>query len=136
MYEADKPVVRLLDEVIALRQQVDSLQSFIVERSSVEAELRKAKEDAETADRTKAEFVATLSHELRSPISVILGYVELLLVGGFGEVPAQQREVLDRVQQNIHQLLELISGLLDLNRLEAGRMPLELGEVGIADLLQ
>ncbi len=136
MYEADKPVARLLDEVIALRQQVDSLQSFVLERSAVEAELRKAKEAAETADRTKAEFVATLSHELRSPISVMLGYVELLLAGGFGEIPAQQQDVLDKIQQNIHQLLELISGLLDLSRLEVGRTPLELGEVGIADLLQ
>lgn len=136
MHEADKAMARLLDEVIALRQQVDSLQLFVFERSYVEAELRKAKEDAETADRTKAEFVATLSHELRSPISVILGYIELLLDGGFGEVPAQQQDVLDRIQQNTRQLLELISGLLDLSRLEAGRIPLELSEVGISELLQ
>jgi signal transduction histidine kinase len=136
MHEAEKAMARLLDEVIALRQQVASLQLFAAERTYAEAEMRKAKEAAETADRAKTEFIATLSHELRTPLSIILGYIELLLDGGFGEVLVKQQDVLARVQQNSRQLLELISGLLDLSRLDAGRLPVEFTEVGVPELLR
>lgn len=136
MHEAEKAMARLLDEVIALRQQVASLQLFAAERSHAEAEMRKAKEAAETADRAKTEFIATLSHELRTPLSIILGYIELLLDEGFGEVPVKQQDVLSRVQLNSRQLLELISGLLDLSRLDAGRLPVEFSKVGVPDLLR
>jgi signal transduction histidine kinase len=136
MHEAEKAMARLLDEVIALRQQVASLQVFAAERSRAEAEMSRAKEAAETSERAKSEFIATLSHELRTPLSVILGYVELLLDEGFGLMSAQQRDVLDRVRQNSSQLLELISGLLDLSRLEANRLPVEFSTVGVSDLLR
>ena len=136
MHAAEKAMARLLDEVIALRQQVASLQIFAADRSYAEAEMRKAKEAAEISDRAKSEFIATLSHELRTPLSVILGYVELLLDEGFGSLPAQQRDVLDRVQKNSSQLLELISELLDLSRIEAGRLPVEFSQVGVSDLLK
>lgn len=136
MHEAEKAMARLLDEVLALRQQVASLQVFAAERSQAEAEMRRAKEVAETADRAKTEFIATLSHELRTPLSVILGYIELMLDEGFGALPVKQKDVLDRIQQNSRQLLELISGLLDLSRLDAGRLPVEFSEVGVPDLLR
>lgn len=136
MHEAEKVMARLLDEVIALRQQISSLQLFAAECSHAEAEMRKAKEAAETADRAKTEFIATLSHELRTPLSIILGYIELLLDEGFGEVPVKQQDVLSRVQFNAGQLLELISELLDLSRLEAGRLLIEFTEVGVPDLLR
>jgi signal transduction histidine kinase len=136
MHEAEKIMARLLDEVIALRQQVASLQVFAAERSRAEAEMSRAKEAAETSERAKSEFIATLSHELRTPLSVILGYVELLLDEGFGLISAQQRDVLDRIRQNSSQLLELISGLLDLSRIEANRLPVEFSTVGVSDLLR
>ncbi len=136
MHEAEKAMTRLFDEVIVLRQQVDSLQALLAEQARTEAALREAKEIAETAERTRSEFIATLSHELRTPLSVILGYVELLLGGEFGRVPVEQQDVLDRIHQNTHQLLELISGLLDLNRLEDGHLPLDLCEIGVSELLR
>jgi len=136
MHEAEEAMARLLDEVVALRQQVASLQVLAAERSRAETEMRKAKEAAETVHRAKSEFIAALSHELRTPLSVILGYVELLLDGGFGAIPVQLRDVLDRIQQNSSQLLELISGLLDLSRIEADRLPVEFSEVGVSDLLR
>jgi signal transduction histidine kinase len=136
MHEAEEAMVRLLDEVVALRQQVASLQVFAAERSRAEAEMSRAKEAAETSDRAKSEFIATLSHELRTPLSVILGYIELLLDEEFGSISVQQQDVLDRIRHNAGQLLELISGLLDLSRIEANRLPVELSTVGVSDLLR
>ena len=136
MHEAEKAMAQLLDEVIVLRQQVASLHIFAAERLRAEAEMRKAKEAAEAAYRTKSEFIAALSHELRTPLNVILGYVELLLDEGFGSVPERMQDVLDRIQQNSSQLVELITGLLDLSRLEANRLPVELSQVDVPELLR
>jgi PAS domain S-box-containing protein len=106
------------------------------ERKQSEAALIRAKEAAEAADRLKSEFLATMSHELRTPLNVILGYVELLVEGGFGAVTAAQGAVLRRLEQNTRVLCELISMVLDLNRLEAGRLPLDVKGVELGALLE
>lgn len=77
-----------------------------------------------------------MSHELRTPLNVILGYVELLVEGGFGAVTVAQGAVLRRLEQNTRVLCELISMVLDLNRLEAGRLPLDVKGVELGALLE
>ncbi len=69
-------------------------------------------------DRIKSEFVSTVSHDLRSPLTAILGYVEL--IERVGPVTAQQREFINRVQVSVHNITSLINDLLDLGRIEAG----------------
>jgi two-component system NtrC family sensor kinase len=69
-------------------------------------------------DRIKSEFVTTVSHDLRSPLTAILGYVDL--IGRTGEVSAQQREFIQRVRTSVEHITALISDLLDLGRIEAG----------------
>jgi len=91
-------------------------------------------EELDRANQVKSEFVATMSHELRTPLNVIIGYNDLLLDGGFGAVTVEQRETLERVARNARELLDLINDTLDLSRLEAGRMPLELREVRVGEL--
>jgi len=107
----------------------------ITESKHAEAALIQAKEVAEAADRTKSEFLATMSHELRTPLYVILGYTDVFLDGGVGSLSAEQVDILQRIDRNARVLFELISMLLDLNRLEAGRLPVEATEVRVADLL-
>ena len=103
----------------------------ITERKRAEKALWLAKEEAEEANRSKSEFLATMSHELRTPLSVILGYTEMLLDGGFGPLTDQQHATIQRIEANGQGLFDLISEVLDLNRLDAGRMSLELTTVQI-----
>jgi signal transduction histidine kinase len=87
------------------------------------------------ANRLKSEFLATMSHELRTPLNVIIGYCDLLLEGLAGEVDAEARRMLTRVHSNAQKLLALINDVLDLSRIEAGRMQLQLEGVELDDLI-
>jgi signal transduction histidine kinase len=86
---------------------------------------RKERHRAQEADRIKSEFLGTISHELRTPLTVILGYVDLLLEDEFGRVPAEQRQVLGKVQAAGENLHRYLTRLLDVsrlvNRLQSGR---------------
>jgi PAS domain S-box-containing protein len=92
-------------------------------------------EEAERANHLKSNFLATISHELRTPLSIIMGYTDLLLEGGFGPLAAEQSRSLRKVDQSARELLELIVAMLNISRLEMGRLPIEVTEVHIADLL-
>ena len=83
----------------------------------------------------KSEFVGAVSHELRSPLNVIIGYAEMLREGELGAVTGEQSAALDRTHQQAVNLLEMITALLDLNRLEAGRLPTTRAPVDVGVLL-
>ncbi len=103
----------------------------VTEQHRAEGVLRQAKEAAEAADRLKSEFLATMSHELRTPLGVIVGYTDMLLDGAAGELSPPQIDMLQRLDRNTRGLCELISMVLDLNRLEAGRLPVDVQAVSI-----
>jgi PAS domain S-box-containing protein len=84
-------------------------------------------------DRMKDEFVSLVSHELRTPLTSIKGYVDLLLDGDAGDVSEEQREFLDIVKSNSDRLVMLVNDLLDVSRIEAGRINLRLRPVDIAE---
>ncbi|MFY0573886.1 sensor histidine kinase [Cystobacter fuscus] len=77
-----------------------------------------------------------MSHELRTPLNAILGYTNMLLQGVNGELPPPQRRSLSRIDSNGRHLLEIINEILDITRIEAGRMPLHLSEFRLPELLQ
>jgi signal transduction histidine kinase len=87
------------------------------------------------ATRLKSEFLANMSHELRTPLNAIIGFSDLILEGGAGEVSAQQRDFLESVLRNGRHLLALINSVLDLSKIEAGRMSLTLARTDLRDAI-
>jgi len=87
-------------------------------------------------DRLKTEFISAVSHELRTPLTSIKGYAELLLEGDSGELNEEQREFLRIIADNSAKLAELIDDLLDVQRIESGRLELELEELRLDELLR
>jgi len=87
------------------------------------------------ANRLKSDFVATMSHELRAPLHVIMGYNDLLLTGEFGSLSAEQTTILQRVHDTARQLAEVIQTTLDWSRLETGRILLDRRTTSVHDLV-
>ena len=128
----------LVDSINRFRREradvENALLRDIAERKRVEATLYKTEGDLSEvaeASRHKSQFVANMSHELRTPLNAILGYIELILDNLYGETPDKMRKVLDRVQQNGRHLLGLINDVLDLSKIEAGKLSLTLADFSL-----
>jgi signal transduction histidine kinase/HAMP domain-containing protein len=108
----------------------------ITERSHYEHTLAAARDQAEAANRTKSSFLANMSHELRTPLNAILGYTELMADGAYGEPAEEMLGVLKRLEANGKHLLGLISDVLDLSKIEAGQLDLDLSDYSMQDITQ
>jgi PAS domain S-box-containing protein len=116
-----------------LRHSQEILETRVKERTQ---DLVKARDAAEAANRAKSEFLANMSHELRTPLNHIIGFTELVVERQAGELNETQREYLGDVLASSRHLLSLINDILDLSKVEAGRLQLEVGEVFLPALLQ
>jgi signal transduction histidine kinase len=96
---------------------------------------RDARDDAQEASRAKSEFLATMSHEIRTPINAVVGYVDLLETGVAGELTAEQGRYLERIQASSRHLLGLINDVLDLARVEADRIAVQLEEAVVGPVV-
>jgi signal transduction histidine kinase len=106
---------------------------LLQENARLVAEVRAQAEQLETASRHKSEFLARMSHELRTPLNAIIGFSEILLADETTVTPAERREFVDNIASAGKHLLRLISDILDLSKVEAGKMELDTAPVPLAD---
>ncbi len=116
------------------RRQTRLLEAEIEAHEQTDRELQHAKEQADSANQAKSRYLTGISHELRSPLNAILGYAQLLEKDR--NIPENRREALQVIRRSSEHLSDLIEGLLDISRIEAGRLELALGEVNLPNLLE
>jgi len=111
------------------------LHRFDVEQRQAAAELGRLNLQLAETSKAKSEFLANMSHELRTPMNAILGFTEMVLDGLYGEVPSKLREPLGDIDVNGRHLLRLINDVLDLSKIEAGRMQLALTDYSVREVV-
>lgn len=127
---------RLFQELKEAYAQVErKVQEATTELAEQNELLRRQHIELEQASALKSQFLANMSHEFRTPLNAILGYTHMLLNGVTGPVLDAQRKSLSRIDSNSRHLLALINDILDITRIEAGRMPLNLTKFQISDLI-
>ncbi len=124
--------------LVTLRRQAEEeyqqqLEDRVRERT---AELAIAKERAEEMSRYKSQFLANMSHELRTPLNAILGFSEVLQDKMFGDLNEKQEQYVNYIGESGEHLLTLISDILDVSKIETGKLEVQLAEVHLGDLLK
>ncbi len=111
----------------------EDLEQKVLERTR---ELQRLNKELQTATRHKSEFLTNMSHELRTPLNAILGFTELIQDGIYGQIPPKIMEIIEKLHRNGTHLLNLINDVLDLSKIEAGRIELSIGNFRVAPCIE
>ncbi len=132
-FQAEEVIARIRNQLqlLELRQQLQHQKQLLVEQN---AELQQARENADAANRAKSEFLANISHELRTPMNAILGFTQLIL--GEENIGVTTREYLDIVNRSGEHLLTLINDVLEMSKIEAGKIFLHSQPLDLEALLR
>jgi len=124
---------RLDERAVELLSTLANQSRVAIDNARLFKELDDKSRQLEAASRHKSDFLANVSHELRTPMNAILGFNELILDQAYGPISQDMRRPLTDIQQSGKHLLRVINDVLDLSKIEAGRMQLVLGEYAVAD---
>ncbi len=122
---------RFSNEDIRLAKTLVAQATIAIDNALLFRQLEQRAHELAEANRLRSQFLATISHELRTPMNSIIGFTETLLGGLYGELTERQASRMERIQRNAYALLTLIDDLLDLSRIDAGRMKLRLEKLSI-----
>jgi signal transduction histidine kinase len=127
---------RLYEQLVRASDELEAkVQHATAELAAQNELLRRQALALEQASAAKSQFLANMSHEFRTPLNAILGYTQMLLQGVNGELSPPQRKNLTRIDSNGRHLLDVINDILDITRIEAGRMPLHVAGFAVAELV-
>jgi signal transduction histidine kinase/CheY-like chemotaxis protein len=126
----------LPDETVELLETLASQSAAAIHNAHVYQQLEQKTRELEVASQHKSEFLASMSHELRTPLNAVIGFSDVLLDRMFGELNERQDEYVRDIRNSGRHLLDLINEILDLSKVEAGRMELDLDRVSVEDLLE
>jgi len=135
-------VVRRRTPGVFAQNTVDLIKTFAaqsalaIQNARLFHEIEDKSRQLEEASQHKSQFLANMSHELRTPLNAILGYTELMADGAYGEPSEKMLGILQRLEANGRHLLGLINDVLDLSKIEAGQLVLELSDYSIQDIAQ
>jgi len=135
MFRSDGSIIHLDVNGSLIEAQQNIIQAVgrdITDRIKAEEDMVRAKIEAETASRAKSDFLATMSHELRTPLNSIIGFSDIMLDGLTGNLGDKQEHYVQHISQSGHHLLSLINDILDISKIEAGKMELYMDMVDIA----
>ena len=124
------------DEAVRLLETLAGQSATAIHNAGLFRELEHKSRELEVASRHKSEFLASMSHELRTPLNAVIGFSDVLLDRMFGELTERQEEYVRDIGDSGRHLLELINEILDLSKIEAGRMEVDLAPVSLPDLLE
>ena len=124
------------ERVVSLVRALANQSQVAISNARLFREVEQKGNQLEIANRHKSEFLANMSHELRTPLNAIIGFSEVLLQRMFGELNAKQDEYLNDVLSSGRHLLSLINDILDLSKVEAGRMELDLARFDLPQAVQ
>ena len=131
--DIEKKVLEKTKDLVKINEK---LHVEIQEHKRTSHELRKARAEAEAANKAKNDFLANMSHEFRLPLNHIIGFTELLLSKNFGDLNKIQEEYLNDVLQSSHNLLYMLSDILDLAQVDSAKTKLDLSETNLEVLLK
>ncbi len=123
-------------EVVELLKTFATQSALAIQNARLFREIAEKGKQLEEASQHKSQFLASMSHELRTPLNAILGFNEMILGQVYGEVPADMQEPLKDIQTSGKHLLRLINNVLDLAKIEAGRMELSLQDYSVHDTVE
>ncbi len=134
---------RMMDEITKRKNELEErvkertkeLEDANFELQALNRELELRRKEAEAANRAKSDFLANMSHELRTPLNSIIGFSEILEDGIAGPIADNQKELANDISTSGRHLLSLINDILDLSKVEAGKMELELSEFNLEELI-
>jgi signal transduction histidine kinase len=121
---------------IELVETFASQSALAIQNARLFQELALKSQELEVASRHKSEFLASMSHELRTPLNAVIGFSDVLLDRLFGDLNAKQEEYLEDIRESGRHLLDLLNDILDLSKVEAGKMRLELSRTSLREALE